>query len=252
MAKEPGKPPAAKRIIAFRRATQIITFAAFVLLFLGTTEPSVQRASVPRELFISLDFLNTLKNAIASHHIAVYALGPGLLILLLTLWGGRIFCGWICPLGTSIDIADRLLFRKGRLFYNPKRTESRKWRNWKFLYLLVGLGAIVFGVDVLTYGDPLSLITRTFALCFYGPFAYVWNGALGIADHLALTRLVFRVTSVDMNAWRLTPMVFLQRLAGAADVYRGDRSFRLPGALLVPQPVPIRRTAGLCFHVSRS
>ena len=207
MAKEPGN-AGARRIITLRRATQIVTFVAFVLLLFDTTEPSVQRASVPRGFFMSLDFLNTLKNGIASHHVAAYAIGPGLLILLLTLWGGRIFCGWICPLGTAIDIGDRLLFRKGRLFYNSKRTESRRWRNWKYLYLLIGLGAIVFGVDLLTYGDPLSLITRTFALCFYGPFAYVWNGVIGAGDHLGITRTVFRLTGAEMDSWRLAPMVF--------------------------------------------
>lgn len=207
MAAEPGN-RGAWRIIAFRRAVQIITFLAFVLLFFGTTQHSVQRASVPRELFMSLDFLNTLKNAIGSHHVAVYALGPGLVILVMTLWGGRIFCGWICPLGTAIDISDRLLFRKGRLFYNSKRTETRKYRNWKYVYLLVGLGAIVYGVDVLTFGDPLSLITRTFTFCFYGPFAYAWNGLIGIAGHLGMTRMVFRATGVEIDSWRMAPMVF--------------------------------------------
>ena len=64
---------------------------------------------------------------------------------------------------------DRLLYRKGRLFYNKKRTETQRFRNWKYIYLLVGLGAIVFGVDILTFGDPLSLITRTFTFCFYAP-----------------------------------------------------------------------------------
>jgi polyferredoxin len=207
MAAAPGN-PAARRIIAFRRAIQITTFLSFVMLFLGTTQRSVQRAWLPREFFMSLDFLNTLKNAVASHHVAVYALGPGLLILLLTLGCGRIFCGWICPLGTAIDISDRLLYRKGRLFYNPKRTETRRFRNWKYLYLLVGLGAIVFGVDVLTFGDPLSLITRTFAFCFYGPFAYAWNGVLGIASHLGVSHLLFRTTGLETDSWRMAPMVF--------------------------------------------
>src|ERR1700687_3255833 len=99
-----------------------------------------------------MDFLNTLKNSLASHHLPMYAIGPSLFILLLTMWGGRIFCGWICPLGTLIDVTDRLLYRKGKIFYNPKRSETHAFRNWKYIYLLVGLGAIVFGVDILAFG----------------------------------------------------------------------------------------------------
>src|SRR5438034_5266097 len=179
----PGN-PASHRIVAIRRGVQIATFSLFVLFFFMTTVGSQHFAWIPKNLFMTLDFLNTLKNGIASHHWAIYAIGPGLLILLLTLWGGRIFCGWICPLGTAIDIGDRLLFRKGRLFYNKKRSDTRRFRNWKYIYLLVGLGAIAFGVDILTFGDPISLITRTFAFCFYAPIAYVWNGLLNASDQI--------------------------------------------------------------------
>lgn len=207
MAAFPGN-PAAHRIVRWRRATQVVTFLLFVLFFFMTTVTFQSWANIPKNLFMTMDFLNTVKNGIASHHVAIYAIGPGLFILLLTLWGGRIFCGWICPLGTTIDIADRLLYRPGRLFYRGKRSETRRYRNWKYAYLLIGLGALAFGVDVLTFGDPLSLITRTFTFCFYGPIAYVWNGALTVADALGLPRLVFALTGLDITGLRLQPMVF--------------------------------------------
>src|SRR5579862_6756222 len=183
MVEAPGN-VAAHRIVTIRRGVQLFTFGLFVLFFFMTTATAEHVGWVPKNLFMTLDFLNTLKNGIGSHHVAIYALGPGLFILLLTLWGGRIFCGWICPLGTVIDITDRLLYRKGRIFYNKERTETRQFRNWKYIYLLVGLGAVVYGVDILTFGDPLSLITRTFTFCFYAPIAYVWNGLLSGGDHL--------------------------------------------------------------------
>src|ERR1051325_8935189 len=153
MVEEPGN-PGVHRIIFWRRFTQLFTLGLFVLFFFLTTANSQAWLTVPKNLFMSLDFLNTIKNGIASHHVAVAALGPGLFIFLLTLWGGRIFCGWICPLGTFIDISDRLLLRRGRLFANRKRSETQRFRNWKYLYLLAGLGAIVYGVDILTFGDP--------------------------------------------------------------------------------------------------
>ena len=181
MKEAPGN-TAAHRIVKVRRSTQIFLFCLFVLFFFLTTATSQQLGGIPKNLFMSLDFLNTLKNSIASHHVAVYVLGPSIFMLLLTMWGGRIFCGWICPLGTAIDIGDVLLFRKGRLFYTKKRSDTRRFRNWKYIYLLVGLGALVFGVDVLTFGDPISLITRTFTFCIEQPVAYIWNGLLSAFD----------------------------------------------------------------------
>ena len=211
MAASPGN-PAAHRIVMWRRATQITTFLLFVVFFFMTTVTLQSWAGIPKNLFMTMDFLNTLKNAIASHHVAVYAIGPGLFILLLTLWGGRIFCGWICPLGTTIDIADRLLYRPGRLFYRGKRSETRRYRNWKYAYLLIGLGGLAFGVDLLTFGDPISLITRTFTFCFYGPLAYLWNGLMALLDALGVPRLVFSITGLDISGWRMQPMVFYHAL----------------------------------------
>lgn len=203
MRMQPGN-PAAHRIVKIRRTVQIATFLLFVSFFFLTTNTSDNLFGVPKNLFMTMDFLNTLKNSIASHTIPVYAIGPGLFILLLTLWGGRIFCGWICPLGTLIDISDRLLYRKGKLFYSKKRSDTRKYRNWKYLYLLVGLGAIVFGVDILAFGDPISLITRTFTFCIYPPIAYVWNSILNVADskYFHLGSAIYRMGG-NMDALRM-------------------------------------------------
>ncbi len=53
----------------------------------------------PVRLFFEWDPLVALANALASH--ALYrGLLWSLLILLPTLFLGRFFCGWICPMGT--------------------------------------------------------------------------------------------------------------------------------------------------------
>ena len=238
MREAPGN-VAAHRIVLIRRTTQIALFCLFTLFFFMTTQSLHSVLGVPVNLFMTMDFLNTLKNSIASHHIPIYALGPGIFILLLTLWGGRIFCGWICPLGTSIDIGDKLLFRKGRLFYSKKRSDTRFFRDWKYGYLLVGLGAIVFGVDVLTFGDPISLITRTFTFCFYAPVAYIWNGVINVGSHVGVGRVVDSLGG-NMDTWSIQTLI-LERTSSAPYVHGSDRAFRLSGAFLVSQPLPLRR-----------
>jgi polyferredoxin len=206
MKAEPGN-PAAHRIVMIRRTVQLTLFAFFLVLFFTSTTNSTF-FGVPKDLFMMLDFLPTIYHWLLSHHLAVYAIGPGLFILLLTLWGGRIFCGWICPLGTLIDISDRLLYRKGRLFYNRKRSETHRFRNFKFMYLLAGLGAAAFAVDILSFGDPLSLITRSFTFCFFGPIASVWNGILDAFDHAGLTDYLYSHIGWNMAAWHLPTAVY--------------------------------------------
>ena len=83
MVEAPGN-VAAHRIVFFRRTTQLVTFGLFVVFFFMTTVNSQNVGWVPKNLFMSLDFLNTLKNAIASHHVAVAALGPGVAGMRLT------------------------------------------------------------------------------------------------------------------------------------------------------------------------
>ena len=211
MREEPGN-RAAHRIVRIRRSVQVVLFSLFVLFFLVTTV-SGTFFGIPKDFFMMIDFLVPLYHWILSHHLAVYALGPSLFILVLTLWGGRIFCGWICPLGTLIDISDRLLYRKGRLFYNRKRSETRRYRNFKFIYLLVGLGAAGFAVDILSFGDPLSLITRTFTFCVYPPLAFVWNGVLNALDHLGFTDWAYRVLGWSISSWHFQTMVYQDSLA---------------------------------------
>jgi|GEM_PF-257620 len=206
MKEAPGN-PASHRIVAIRRGVQIFCFVLFVVFFFLTTATSQYAGGVPKNLFMTMDFLNTLKNGLAAHKFALYAMGPSIFILLLTAWGGRIFCGWICPLGTSIDIGDKLLFRKGRLFYTKKRSDTRRFRNWKYIYLLVGLGAIVFGVDVLTFGDPISLITRTFTFCFYAPTAYIWNGLLNVGDHAGVGHFIYNLGG-NMDNWHMQNLTY--------------------------------------------
>ena len=93
------------KLPAIRRVSQII----FLLLFLALLAFSSLRPSssgtgdihmqAPVRLFFEWDPLVALANALAGH--ALYrGLLWSLVILLPTLFLGRFFCGWICPMGT--------------------------------------------------------------------------------------------------------------------------------------------------------
>ena len=93
------------RLPLLRRISQIF----FLILFLGLLVFTSLRATAgastemhlrgPVRLFFEWDPLVALVNALAGH--ALYrGLLWSLVILVPTMFLGRFFCGWICPMGT--------------------------------------------------------------------------------------------------------------------------------------------------------
>ena len=78
-----------------------------------------------------------------------------LITILLTLVFGRAWCGWICPLGTTLD-----LFSLDKL-RGKRRPPSEHWRNVKYALLVVVLTAALFGNLTLLALDPLTLLFRS-------------------------------------------------------------------------------------------
>ena len=88
---------------------------------------------------------------------------PALIILLLTPFLGRIFCGWICPLGTTLDLVSRL-------FKAPNNKISQKWdklRYLKFALLFSSIILALFSIHFWGYLDPLSIFNRVLTVLIY-------------------------------------------------------------------------------------
>jgi len=81
-----------------------------------------------------------------------------LIVILLSLIFGRAWCGWICPLGTVLDIFP-LSRWCGRDPENRKPGES--WRVVKVSLLIAILIAALFGNLTLLILDPLTILFRT-------------------------------------------------------------------------------------------
>ncbi|MFQ5870311.1 MAG: 4Fe-4S binding protein, partial [Candidatus Zixiibacteriota bacterium] len=89
-----------------RIASQIIFLLLFFALFFVASYPLT--SLLPVELFFRLDPLTWLSAMISNR--AFIATGLlSLIVILLTVPLGRVFCGWVCPLGTFLDLFDRLV-----------------------------------------------------------------------------------------------------------------------------------------------
>lgn len=132
-----------------RRLVQVASLLGFLYLAVATTVPLP--AATPVDLFLRIDPLAQLVATLAGRQVAPYA-AWALVVALLTVALGRAFCGWVCPLGTTLD-AFRLDARARRLDYPRLRPTKH------FVLLLTLVGAML-GVATLAVLDPITLYLR--------------------------------------------------------------------------------------------
>ena len=153
----------ARKARALRRCIQTGSLALFLYLLLVTVWP-LAATWLPQDFFLRMDPL-----AATLVPVTVRAwtdtLLPGVAVIISAVVFGRIFCGYICPMGVTLDAANWLL---GKLFGRPDTARrvslSPRWRQAKYLILgAVSVGAIL-GVNVFFWGSPIALVTRFYAL----------------------------------------------------------------------------------------
>ena len=162
-----------------RRVVQILAFLLFLYLFLATVgryDPVARRIALaahgPVDVFFHLDpllGLSTLLSTRQAEHTMLLALGIGVL----TFFAGRFFCGWLCPLGTALDAADVIAFRKRKVesvlrqAQDEQRAGRTRARNVKYYVLAAILIAAVLSAQVAYLVDPITIITRAFTFAVY-------------------------------------------------------------------------------------
>jgi len=157
------------RLPRLRKISQVFFLLLFLWLLLftslslfpgGTTEIQLR---APVRLYFEWDPLVALVNALAGH--ALYrGLIWCLVILLPTLFFGRFFCGWVCPMGTLQHFVGNMPSEAKR---GKQRIESNRYKRWqtiKYVVLITGLVAALFGSAAIGWLDPFSLLVRSFGL----------------------------------------------------------------------------------------
>jgi MauM/NapG family ferredoxin protein len=152
-----------------RLATQVACLAGFLWLFLQTEYRGADELPWPVSLLFRLDPLAALADALAPGPFHWGLLWPALLLVGLTALVGRFFCGWVCPLGTTLDGAGKLLGR-GR---GPVRPA---WRRVKYYLLAALAAAALFGVQLLGLFDPLAVFLRSLTVALYPAYNLGLNG----------------------------------------------------------------------------
>lgn len=145
-----------------RIVVQGLIFGLWVALILSTKYPmdSWIARNIPVSLMLRIDpLVMTVVSGGMRTLVTITLLGAVTLVVSLIL--GRVFCGWVCPLGTVFDAYGWVLRRLRVPFEGP----SPRWFTFKY-YLLAAIlvFAVLGGVSPLMGFDPIVLITRTAAV----------------------------------------------------------------------------------------
>jgi polyferredoxin len=153
----------------------LLTLALFVFLFVITIFP-LEGWLLPYDLLMRLDPLVALVTMVSSRAFIVPML-ISLSIVAVTLVFGRFFCGWICPMGTSIDIFTWLWTRKRKKGALRKRKDIRlPWL--KYFILVMILLAALFSLNLAWLLDPLAIFVRSITYAVYPVITSLASGGL--------------------------------------------------------------------------
>ncbi|MEK6589810.1 MAG: 4Fe-4S binding protein, partial [Nitrospinota bacterium] len=156
-------------LVYARRASQTFFIILFFYLLIQTeyrggfskdiTTPI--RIDTPVKLFFEIDPLTAITTVITTHSL-YKGLIWALIIISLTILFGRVFCGWICPMGTLHQIFSAVSpVKKGM-----KRIETNKGdpnQAIKYYILILFLAAAIFTSLQIGLLNPLTFLYRSVA-----------------------------------------------------------------------------------------
>jgi polyferredoxin/formate hydrogenlyase subunit 6/NADH:ubiquinone oxidoreductase subunit I len=151
-------------LLYWRRISQTLFLLLFLVLFRLTDYKGLDQIPYAVNIFFRLDPLVAASAMLAARAL-ISLLFLSLITIALTLLLGRFFCGWFCPLGTLLDLAHPII--------RPKKGKPNGHRrSWKYLLLGFILAASFFGLPVVGYFDPFSLLVRGMAISIDPFFNY--------------------------------------------------------------------------------
>ena len=166
-----------KTAVFIRKAVQLFFLLLFVYLLSRNRYPL--NFFLPTDFFLRIDPLSAISVMVAGRVVAI-KFWPALVVIISTIIMGRFFCGWVCPLGTTLDISDRVLTLP------KKEVNAHRFGCIKYLLLIAILVCAVFSFQFIFFFDPLALITRTTAIALFPIFYFLVEGLLAGLSYLPL------------------------------------------------------------------
>ena len=183
-----------------RIISQWIFGILFLVFFLNTRYMGDDVISWPVNAFFTIDPLAAI-TAMAAARKFLGFFWPVLILLPLTFLVGRVFCGWLCPMGGLLD-----LFGRSSQVRAPKPTG--RFYPVKDVLLVILLFSSLFTMNIAGLFDPLSILIRGLAMGVVHPlersvhavFDLAWRTGAPVST---VTEPVYRYLSEHILSFQL-------------------------------------------------
>jgi MauM/NapG family ferredoxin protein len=163
-----------------RRIIQVLFLILFSLLFFLAADPLY--TWIPVDLFLKADPLIAITTFLSVRTIYVPLL-LSLIVVAASFFFGRIFCGYVCPLGTIIDLSKKAV--PARKTTQPEAPGTVSLINGKYYILLFVLICSLFGFNLVYLFDPIAFLTRVYTFLLYPLIPLLLNAGLDFSRPLA-------------------------------------------------------------------
>ena len=147
-----------------RIATQAVFLLLFLWLFLQTEAKGANELGYPVKIFLDADPLIFITTILAGRD-WYKTLYLAILVIIATVFLGRVFCGWICPLGTLNNMVSALKRQR-------RKTAAIDWYRFKYYILIFLLTSSLFSLQLIGIVDPISFLIRSLSLAVYPLTSY--------------------------------------------------------------------------------
>jgi len=185
-----------------RRTSQGLFLLIFLFLFIQTESKGADELGYPVRIFLECDPLLALSTFLSSHRIANGFL-LSVILVVVTIALGRVFCGWICPFGTLHTMT-------GTLKKPSKKRSHTNWHKIKYYILFFVLSSSVFTAQLSGIVDPLSLLIRSLTLGIYPAVNYLTRAlfdtvyATGIPGIVEVSEFFFTLAKKSILSFHQT------------------------------------------------
>lgn len=203
-----------------RIASQVVLLGIFIFLILHTEFSGAQvptgaelRIPYPTSLFLEADPLVGLATVLATGNLHG-GLIWGAAVLVLSLVLGRVFCGWVCPMGTLQQLSAWVTAGVRRVGAQIRGNRYSPGMRWKYYALVALLVASLFTTVHVGLIDPICLLFRSLGLSIIPAVDELARGALEALQR-SDAHWVQRTADVGLALRARVLPVHLSRIEGA-------------------------------------